>query len=97
MTDLSKTLVSLRSFSRQAPELREPVLVTHGHNIIGEFIPAPRAAQDDGDRARMGADPVESPPREGAPGRLGAPEPATRGKPDDALLPGESKRRGGKP
>lgn len=31
--------MSLRSLARQAPDLREPVIVTHRSRVIGEFIP----------------------------------------------------------
>jgi hypothetical protein len=77
MPELSKTLVSLRSLAREAPELREEVLVVHQSRIIGTFVPAPRAAQDDADRGVNAADPVESPER-AAPGRLGAPDPKSK-------------------
>ena len=41
-----QTIVSLRKLSRVAPGLEEAVLVTHEDRIIGEFHPAPRAAQE---------------------------------------------------
>ena len=54
------TVISLRKFSRTAPGLAEPVLVTHGDRILGEFVPAPRPAQDAESRA-------VAPARTGAP------------------------------
>lgn len=53
---MTATIISLRKLSRVAPELAEPVLVTHGDRIIGEFRPeAPRPAQDGESPARTGA------------------------------------------
>jgi hypothetical protein len=40
------TVVSLRKLSRIAPELAEAVTVVHDSKVIGEFIPAPRPAQE---------------------------------------------------
>lgn len=74
MPELSKPIISLRSLARRGSEIREAVTVVHLSRVIGEFIPAPRAAQDDEDRGAKTADPVDAPRVGDAPGRLGAPE-----------------------
>jgi hypothetical protein len=48
-------IMSLRAFSRAAPELAEPVLVTHGGRTIGRFEPEAPAAMPDASTRQVAA------------------------------------------
>lgn len=92
MATQSNPLISLRSLARLAPELSEPVDVTHrvrgddAARVIGTYIPAataPRAAQDrDGLVLHVAEasppEPSGSGGRTSIPGPPGAPDPAAR-------------------
>jgi len=67
--------ISLRGFSREAPQLQERVLITHESSIIGTFVPISDALDD---RATAGVRPGEPPSRDLLGGSFGTSRPAPK-------------------